>query len=63
MDCFYHWLKLKLEDEVIIGLAGPYQEITKLIFNQMEGRDENLESATDCMVELIYISRRKEEFE
>lgn len=36
----------------------------KLIFLELEeGKDENLENATNCVIELISMSRRKPEFE
>jgi len=37
-------------------------ELLKLIFNELQGDYESLENATNCVIELILLAKKKEEF-
>ena len=36
-----------------------YPDLLSLVFSELEGKDENLENATNCVIELITLSRKK----
>lgn len=38
-----------------------YPDLLKLVFLELENKDENLENATNCVIELIILSRKKPE--
>ena len=39
-----------------------YPDLLKLVFSELEGDDENMENATNCVIELILLAKRKKEF-
>jgi hypothetical protein len=62
VDAFYNWLKLRLPDPVVLSLATQplYQPLFALVFSELENSsDENIENATNCVIELISLSRKK----
>lgn len=61
VDAFYNWIKLKLPDEVIANMTSLYPDLLALVFSELENKDENLENATNCVIELIILSRKKPE--
>ena len=61
VDAFYNWIKLKLPDEVIMNMTTNYPDLLQLVFSELENKDENLENATNCVIELISLSRKKPE--
>ena len=62
VEAFYHWIKLKLPDEVLKGLTVNYPDLIRLVFNELDNKDENLENATNCVIELINLAKKKVEF-
>ena len=40
-----------------------YPDLLKLVFDELEGEDENMENATNCVIELILLAKKKKEFE
>ena len=61
MDAFYNWIKLKLPDDLIINMTEQFPDLLNLVFTELENKDENLENATNCVIELITLSRKKPE--
>ncbi len=61
MEAFVHWIKLKLPDELIQHMTTHFPDLLSLLFSELEGKDENLENATNCVIELITLSRKKPE--
>ena len=59
IDSFYHWLKIKLPDEIFARLTDDYPDLLKLIFAELEADDDNLENATNCVIELILLAKKK----
>jgi hypothetical protein len=62
IDSFYNWLKIKLPDDIFANMTQNYPELIKLVFQELEGEDENMENATNCVIELILLAKRKKEF-
>ncbi|CDW74356.1 arm repeat-containing protein [Stylonychia lemnae] len=58
VDAFYNWIKLKLPDEVITNLTTQFPDLIQFVFSELENKDENLENATNCVIELITLSRK-----
>ena len=58
LEAFYNWIKLKIPEDVIQNMPQNYPELMKLIFNELENKDENLENATNCVIELLILSRK-----
>lgn len=63
IDAFYNWIKIKLPDSVFANLTQNYPELLQLIFSELEGEEESLENATNCVLELIILAKKKKEFE
>lgn len=61
MDAFFNWIKLKLPEEIVSNMTNMYPDLLKLVFSELENKDENLENATNCVIELIILSRKKPE--
>jgi len=54
VDAFYNWIKLRLPDHVFSNLTVNYPSLLQLVFAELENnQDENLENATNCVIELI----------
>lgn len=62
IDAFYHWIKIRLPDQVFANMVENYPEIIKLVFAELEGEEESLENATNCVCELILLAKKKSEF-
>ena len=62
VEAFYNWVKLKLPDELLIGLPVNFADLLQLVFSELESKDENLENATNCVIELINVARKKPQF-
>ena len=39
-------------------MTDNYPELFKLIFSELEGDNENLENATNCVIELILLAKK-----
>lgn len=63
IDAFYNWLKIKLPDEIFINITESYPDLLKLVFQELDGEDEILENATNCIIEMILLAKRKKQFE
>lgn len=61
MEAFVNWLKLKLPDDLISNMTQQFPDLLSLVFSELESKDENLENATNCVIELITLSRKKPE--
>ena len=60
VEAFYYWIKLKLPDPVYEGLVKNNSELLQLVFQELENNsDENMENATNCVIELIHVSGKK----
>ena len=57
-----HWLKLKLPEEVILSLTNQFSDILQLVFSELENTDENLENATTCIIELINLAKKNQQY-
>lgn len=44
-----------------MNLTTAYPDLLKLVFSELDNRDENLENATNCVIELITLSKKKPE--
>jgi hypothetical protein len=42
-------------------MTDMYPDLIQLVFKELENKDENLENATSCVIELISLSRKKPE--
>lgn len=63
VEAFYHWIKLRIPDQVIQNLPQNYPALIQLVFAELENNnDENLENATNCVIELIQLAKKKEIF-
>ena len=63
IEAFYFWIKISLPDELFEGLTTNYPALIQLVFTELEqSKDENLENATSCVIELISLTRKKEKF-
>lgn len=63
VEAFYNWIRLRLPDQVFEGLTNNYPALLQLVFIELENnKDENLENATNCVIELIQLARKKEQF-
>ncbi len=63
IDAFYNWIKIKLPDSLFANLTQSYPDLLQLIFAELEGEEESLENATNCVIELILLAKKKREFE
>eukprot|EP00347_Sterkiella_histriomuscorum_P023855 403333152 len=61
VDAFYQWIKLRLPDEALQNMTQQYPDLLALVFNELDNKDENLENATNCVIELISLSRKQPE--
>lgn len=60
LDALYQWLKLKIPEEVIQGLTERYPDLIQFVFTELENnKDENLENATNCVIEMIILAKRE----
>ena len=63
VDAFYCWIKLRLPDQVFESLTSSCPVLLQLVFAELEtNKDENLENATNCVIELISVARKKANF-
>lgn len=62
IDAFYNWLKIKLPDEIFANMVQSYPDLIQLVFSELESNDESLENATNCVIELILLAKKKKEF-
>jgi hypothetical protein len=63
VDAFYCWIKLRLPDQVLETLTTNCASLIQLVFAELEtNKDENLENATNCVIELISVARKKANF-
>lgn len=63
VEAFYNWLKIRLPDEIFQSLATAFPHLIQLVFTELENsKDENLENATSCVIELISLTRKNEKF-
>jgi hypothetical protein len=63
VEAFYCWLKIKLPDEIFQSLTTAFPSLIQLVFTELEtSKDENLENATSCVIELISLTRKNEKF-
>ena len=63
VEAFYHWLKLRLPDQVYEGLVPRNPQLLELVFKELENNsDENMENATNCVIELIHVAGKKSQF-
>jgi hypothetical protein len=63
VDAFYCWIKLRLPDQVLETLTTNCAALIQLVFAELEtNKDENLENATNCVIELISVARKKANF-
>lgn len=63
VEAFYHWLKLRLPDQVYEGLVAHNPQLLELVFKELENNcDENMENATNCVIELIHVAGKKIQF-
>ena len=63
MDSVYNWLKLRLPDEVFIHFTTNYPELMKLIFFELQGEYDLMEIASNCVIELILLAKKRKEYE
>jgi hypothetical protein len=63
VEAFYHWLKLRLPDQVYEGLVPNNPQLLEIVFKELENNsDENMENATNCVIELIHVAGKKSQF-
>lgn len=63
VEAFYSWLKIRLPDEIFQSLTTAFPSLIQLVFTELEtSKDENLENATSCVIELISLTRKNEKF-
>jgi hypothetical protein len=45
-----------------MNITHHYPALLELVFKELESDDENLENATNCVIEMILLAKRKPEF-
>ena len=63
VDAFYNWIKLKLPDQAVSVIPTQQSQLLNLVFVELDNKDENLEVATNCVIELIKLAKKKTEFQ
>lgn len=63
MQTFASWIKLALPEEILANLANDNPNLMELVFEELQSdQDENLEAATEIVIELVKLGRGKEKF-
>jgi hypothetical protein len=63
IDAFYNWIKIRLPDQIFESLPTLYPSLLQLVFAELEvSKDENLEIATLCVIELLSLARKNLKF-
>lgn len=63
IDAFYNWIKIRLPDQIFESLPTQYPSLLQLVFAELEvSKDENLEIATLCVIELLSLARKNVKF-
>ena len=63
MQTFASWIKLALPEGILANLANDNPNLMELVFEELQSdQDENLEAATEIVIELVKLGRGKEKF-
>jgi hypothetical protein len=63
LQTFASWIKLALPEEILANLANDNPNLMELVFEELQSdQDENLEAATEIVIELVKLGRGKEKF-
>lgn len=63
LDTFFSWIKLRLPDDLFIGLVDDCPNLLRLTYEELNDANfENVEIAAKCIVELLSLSRHIESF-